>query len=199
MAREDSSETKCQEESTEQTACFLSAIHESQTVDNNFQFAAIPMGEMQNPISCSPILCRCAYLTPVMKSHILISFCVLAVSATFAIADDTPLAKHMEALDDSYKAIRKTEDPSKGAVLAREAQTHVVKSLSELPEMLSKMPDGPARAKAAASYRLMMGQLYIKLCEVELAFLDNKLDKVAELVDGIKDLKKKGHTEFMEE
>jgi hypothetical protein len=115
------------------------------------------------------------------------------------MADDSPLAKQMEALDDSYKAFRKTEDAAQGAVMAREAQTHVAKGLTHVPAMLAKMPEGPARAKAEASYRLMMGQLYVKLCEVEQAFLDNKLDKVAELVNDLKELKKKGHGEFMEE
>lgn len=134
-----------------------------------------------------------------MKSRFLLSCCAVLFSASLAIADDTPLAKEMEALDDSYKAFRKTEDAAQGAAKAREAQTHVAKGLTHIPEMLSKMPEGPARAKASAAYRLMMGQLYVKLCEVEQAFLDNKLDKVAELVNEIKDLKKKGHTEFMEE
>lgn len=105
----------------------------------------------------------------------------------------------MEALDDSYKAFRKTEDAAQGAVKAREAQTSVANGLTHLPEMLAKMPEGPPRAKAAAAYRHMMGQLYVKLCEVEQAFLENKLDKVAELVNEIKDLKKKGHNAFMEE
>lgn len=135
-----------------------------------------------------------------MKFNILLTFCAVVFSATMATAaEDSPLAKKMEALDESYKAFRKTEDAAKGAVMAREAQTQVAKGLSEIPEMISKMPEGPPRAKAAASYRMMMGQLYVKLCEVEQAFLDNKLDKVAELVNDIKELKKKGHNEFMEE
>ncbi len=105
----------------------------------------------------------------------------------------------MESLDDAYKAFRKTEDVVKGAAMAREAQTHVSKGLELLPGMVAKMPEGPARAKASASYRLAMGRLYVKLCEVEQAFLENKLDKVAELVNDLKDLKKTGHNEFMED
>lgn len=141
----------------------------------------------------------CASFGVTMKQKILLPLCALLFSASLAIADDSSLAKQMEAFDDSYKAFRKTEDAAQGAVKAREAQTHIAKGLLHVPEMLAKMPEGPARAKAEASYRLMMGQLYIKLCEVEQAFLDNKLDKVAELVNDLKDLKKKGHNEFMEE
>jgi len=114
-------------------------------------------------------------------------------------AEDPPLVKHMEQVDDAYKALRKTEDAAKGAELAREAQNAVVKTLGEIPTMISKMPDGPERAKAAATYRHMVGQLYVKLCEIEKAFLDNQLDRVAALVDEIKELKKQGHNEFMED
>ena len=121
-------------------------------------------------------------------------FCVTATAA-----EDPPLVGHMETLDDAYKALRKTEDAAKGAELAREAQNAAVKTLGEIPALVSKMPDGPARAKAAATYRHMVGQLYVKLCEIEKAFLDNQLDRVAALVDEIKELKKQGHNEFMED
>jgi Cytochrome b562 len=154
---------------------------------------------MQMPISGSPNRSIHAHLIATMKSRILHVFCAVLFSTSLAIAADTPLGKEMEAMDDAYKAFRKTEDATQGAAKAREAQTHVAKSLMHLPDMLSKMPEGPARAKASASYRMMMGQLYVKLCEVEQAFLDNKLDKVAELVNDLKELKKKGHSEFMEE
>lgn len=113
--------------------------------------------------------------------------------------DETPLGKQMEAFNDSYKAFRKETDPAKGAAQAREAQAAVVKGLAEMPSMLSKMPDGPAKAKAAVEYRKMMGKLYITLCEVEEAFLDGKIEKVAEIVASLKDMKKAGHEKFMEE
>lgn len=138
-------------------------------------------------------------MVPTMKLRIHLPLCAALLCVSSAWADDTPLAKQMEKMDDAYKAFRKTEDAAVGAAKAREAQAQVVKGLAELPAMLAKMPEGPARAKASASYRLMMGQLYVKLCEVEQAFLDNKLDRVEALVAEIKDLKKKGHNEFMEE
>ena len=135
-----------------------------------------------------------------MKHILLPALCIATLSlCTIASADDTPLAKQMEEMDDAYKAFRKTEDPAQGAALARDAQTALVKGLTEIPAMLAKMPEGPARAKAAASYRHMMGQLYVKLCEVEKAFLDNQTDRIAGLVEEIKELTKKGHNEFMEE
>lgn len=134
-----------------------------------------------------------------MKNRIFIPFCVALFYVSPVLADDTPLAKQMELLDDAYKAFRKTEDPAVGAEKAREAQAVVAKALLESPEMLAKMPESPVRAKASASYRLLTGQLYVKLCEVEQAFLEGRVEKVAELVNDIKELKKTGHNEFMED
>jgi soluble cytochrome b562 len=116
-----------------------------------------------------------------------------------ATADESPLALQMEAMNDAYKAFRKETDPAKGSALAREAQVAVAKGLSELPELVSKMPDGPDKAKASAEYRRMMGTLYVAMCEVEVAFLDGKVEKVAEIVEQLKDLKKTGHNKFMED
>jgi hypothetical protein len=68
-----------------------------------------------------------------------------------------------------------------------------------MPEMLTKMPEGPEKAKAAAEYRKMMGKVYVALCEVEEAFLDGKTDKVAEIANSLKDMKKAGHDKFVED
>ena len=125
--------------------------------------------------------------------------CAALMAAPVLRADDTPLGKQMEAMNDAYKAFRKETDPAKGAALAREAQEAVAKGFSELPEMLKKMPDGPDKAKAAAEYRKMMGKLYVALCEVEEAFLAGKIEDVAKIVESLKEMKKTGHDKFMED
>jgi hypothetical protein len=61
------------------------------------------------------------------------------------------------------------------------------------------MADGEAKSKATATYRKLMGQVFVALCEVEEAFLAKDLEKVATLVDTLKDLKKEGHDQFMDE
>jgi soluble cytochrome b562 len=114
-------------------------------------------------------------------------------------AEDTPLGSQMESLNDAYKALRKETDPAKGAAHAREAQQAVLKGLAEMPEMLSKMADGPEKAKAAAVYRKMMGQLYVLFCDVETSFLEGKTEEVAKHVESIKELKKAGHEKFIED
>lgn len=136
-----------------------------------------------------------------MKNRLILMSClaclVLPVSA--AEKKETPLGKQMETFNDAFKAFRKETDPAKGAALAREAQQAVAKGLGELPEMLTKMPDGPEKAKAAAEYRRMLGKVYVSLCEVEEAFLAGKIDEVAKISASLRDMKKAGHDKFMEE
>lgn len=116
-----------------------------------------------------------------------------------SMADDTPLAKQMEVMNDAYKAMRREEDPAKGAALAREAQDAMVKAITETPELVKGMPEGPEKAKASAEYRKMMGGLISTLASMEIAFLDKDLAKVKEIVESMRDIKKEGHDKFMEE
>lgn len=135
-----------------------------------------------------------------MKTRSILLSCALCLTLPLhAEEKETPLGKQMESFNDAFKAFRKESDPAKGAALARDAQTAVAKGLMELPAMLEKMPDGPAKAKAAAEYRKMMGKVYVALCEVEEAFLAGKTDKVAEIANSLKDMKKAGHDKFIED
>ena len=112
---------------------------------------------------------------------------------------ESPLARQMSELDDAYKALKKETDPEKGAAVARVAQQALVLGLAELPEMLKKMPDGPAKAAAAAEYRKLMGQSYVVFCEIEQAFLAGKIDQIEGLIENLKAIKKMGHQKFIED
>jgi soluble cytochrome b562 len=116
-----------------------------------------------------------------------------------ANADDTPLAKQMEILNDAYKAIKKEQDPAKGAAFAKEAQDAMTKAIVELPEMVKAMPEGPDKAKASAEYRKMMGTLISALADMELAFHNKDLEKVKTIVEQLRESKKQGHDKFMDE
>ena len=124
---------------------------------------------------------------------------LMFVQPGMAEDDETALGKQMEAMNDAYKAMRREEDPAKGAALAREAQDAMVKAIVEVPELVKAMPDGPDKAKASAEYRKMMGGLIATLADMEIAFLSNDLAKVKEIVESMRDMKKKGHKQFMEE
>lgn len=111
--------------------------------------------------------------------------------------DQTELGKHMEAMNDAFKALRRETDAVKGAVQAREAEAAVLKGMAEVPELIKEMPESPEKAKALVTYRKMTGKLYVTFCEVEEAFLGGKIEDVAKIVDSLKELKKEGHQKFM--
>lgn len=130
--------------------------------------------------------------------HILAGFAASLMFVLPTMADDTELAKQMEAMNDAYKAMRRETDPAKGAALAREAQDAMVKAISETPELVKGMPEAE-QPKASAEYRKMMGMLISTLADMELAFLDGDMAKVKEIVTKMRESKKEGHDKFMEE
>ena len=135
-----------------------------------------------------------------MKNSLLLLCCAACLTLPASAKEkQSPLGKQMEALNDAFKAIRKEKDPAKGAALARDAQQAALRSLAEVPPMLDKMPKGPEREKATAEFHRMVGEVYVTTCEIEEAFLNRKIDRVAELAAKLKDLKKSGHDKFMEE
>lgn len=137
-----------------------------------------------------------------MKIQWMLFACLMGVSLPLVAEDDepeSPLARQMSELDDAYKALKKETDPEKGAASARVAQQALILGLAELPEMLKKMPDGPAKATAAAEYRKLMGQCYVIFCEIEQAFLAGKVDQVMGLIENLKAVKKTGHQKFIED
>lgn len=113
--------------------------------------------------------------------------------------EDSPMAKEMEVIDDAYKALRRTDDAAEGVKLAQEAQGGVLKAITMTPEFIEAggHPDG--KEKAMVAYKKQMAQLYIIFCDIEAAFLAKDMDKVQELIQPLKDSKKKGHNEFMED
>lgn len=125
----------------------------------------------------------------------------LALSPIAAQAEGpaTKLSADMKAINTPFKALSNEHDPAKGAALAREAQQGVLKAAAAVPATINEMADPEARAAAAAEYRLMIGKLFVALCEVEQAFLAKDLPKVATLIDGIKAMKKAGHAKFVKE
>ena len=137
-----------------------------------------------------------------MKIQSMLFACLMGMSLPLCAEGDkpeSPLARQMSELDDAYKALKKETDPEKGAAAARVAQQALVLGLAELPEMLKKMPDGPAKAAAAAEYRKLMGQSYVVFCEIEQAFLAGKIDQIEGLIENLKAIKKMGHQKFIEE
>ncbi len=136
-----------------------------------------------------------------MKKHMILLGFALGLMLVPAQADEehTPLGNQMESLDDAFKGFRRETDAKKGATEARAAQVAVLKSAMEVPELVKAMPDGPEKDVAANDYRMMMGKLYLAFVEVEKAFLKSDLEAVTSIVDTLKEMKKEGHTKFIDE
>jgi len=134
-----------------------------------------------------------------MNTRLIILACAAGFLAPISAAEDTPLAKQMETINDSSKAMSKETDPAKSAAQAREAQQALLKAMNETPELVAKMPEGRAKVLAAAEYRKMIGQALVAMCEMEVAILNGKTDEVEKIAAALKDLKKAGHDKFMEE
>ena len=122
-----------------------------------------------------------------------------ALVMTTPLRADSPLGEQMEKVDSAYKRLKKTTDAAEGVKEARDGQAAVIKAIELVPEMISKVPAGADKDKALAEYKAMMGELYVRFCRLELAFLSGKNDEVTKILDDMKGLKKQGHGQFIEE
>lgn len=113
-------------------------------------------------------------------------------------ADDTPLAEEMDTISGSLKGLRKAETTADKVALVQKAQTAALNSLKYLPMIFKDIKDDAEKAKATADYKMMSGQLYVKLCALEIAYLAGDEDKADEIKGQLKDLKKEGHNKYTE-
>ena len=119
--------------------------------------------------------------------------------AAQAAGEEPKLIQLMEEFDTAYRGFRRETDAEKALPIVREGQVAFLQSMAMLPPMVEKMPDGPAKAKAAATYRMMMAEVYLMLAKLELAFIEGDMDAVAEHVGAIRAARRTGHDQFMEE
>jgi hypothetical protein len=113
-------------------------------------------------------------------------------------AEQKELVAVMETIDEAYKGLRRAEGVE-GVKLAREAQVNTLKALAFVPEMAGKMPEGTAKDLALADYRRLLGLLYVKFVEMERAHLEGKADAVETIRNELKELRKEGHNNHIED
>lgn len=113
--------------------------------------------------------------------------------------DETPLAEEMSLLSKSLKRLRRAETVEDKVTLVHNAQKATIKSLEYLPAIFADVSDPAEKAKATADYKRLMGVTYVKLCELEMAYLEGDEEKADELRDALKDVKKEGHQKYEDE
>ena len=137
-------------------------------------------------------------------SVILLSGLVLATppGVQSARADDTPLAKQMEEMQDHLKKLRKSiKTPAENAASLEsldKLQLATVASKNLVPAKAATLPEAE-RAKFVAGYRKEMVGLLEHLCKIEVALVDNDTAKAAELFKGLKKIEDDGHEKYSDE
>lgn len=124
---------------------------------------------------------------------------IIALGAPVSVqADDTPLAEQMDTLSGSLKRLRRVETNAERVELVKEAQKATMKSLEYLPEIFKDIADEKEKANATADYKMLVGQTFVKLCELEMAYLADDAERADKIKDELKDLKKEGHDKYTE-
>ena len=131
-----------------------------------------------------------------IKTLALVSAMGMGMLAPVSADDETPLGKEMEIISGSLKKLRKAETTEEKVALLHAAQSATVKGLSYLPVIFKDIKDEEEKKKATADYKKMTGELYVKLCELEMAYLDGDEAKADEIKTQLKDLKKEGHRKY---
>ncbi len=140
-----------------------------------------------------------ACIRPRMKK-LLISVFALGLFVTAPTqAQDSPLAEQMDLMNDSYKMIRRNAEPEKNVEYARIAQDAMLKAIMITPEFVETGGHPGPKDVAMAIFRKQVGELFVLWCDMEIALLAEDEEQVAAIIELMKESKKAGHDEFMEE
>ena len=116
-------------------------------------------------------------------------------------ADETEMEKGMGEVSDSLKQLRKIDkgDHAAAAALVRKAHIALSKTMLYVPIVVKEMKDGVEKDKALADSRMILGQSYVALCELELAYLEGDDAKIKAAADKVKATKKDGHKKYTDD
>lgn len=116
-------------------------------------------------------------------------------------ADDTPLAKSMEAINDSYKELRKalrTPDAGQKAQylkLVAAIRVEAVKGKDLVPAKIEEL-SGAEKTTELAAYKKSMDDFIASLDELTKLINDEKWDEVNASVRNLNSQKSDGHDRF---
>lgn len=107
----------------------------------------------------------------------------------------------MEESSTALKTLRKMDpnDWAAGAEAARKAADGIRKGMEYDPALAKDMKEGDKKIMFLAKYRRAMGESYVLLCELELAYLEKDKEKVDAVIAKVKESRKLGHREYKED
>jgi hypothetical protein len=122
-----------------------------------------------------------------------------ALAASLAVADDTPLAKEMTAMNKALRALKKTaNDPAQKAAnlaVVDKMKANVAAGQKLEPE---KTKEQPAAEKTAylEKFKQQMVELDKSLGELRAAIEKGDNDAIAKTFEKLSEIKEKGHKDF---
>lgn len=113
------------------------------------------------------------------------------------------LEEAMDLMSGALKGLRRLKkDPerwTKSAAKVAEGSAALIAAMKMVPRQIKELPEGPAKVKALADSRRLMGLSLAGLAELELAFLAKDEEKVDAALDKLKELKAEGHEKYNRE
>lgn len=110
------------------------------------------------------------------------------------------LEEAMDEMSGALKSLRRLKrDPdkwNKSAAKVAEGAKACIAAMSMVPKQVAQMPAGPAKTKALADVRRLMGLTLAGYAELELAFLAKDQEKVDAAMEKLKELKATGHEAY---
>ena len=110
------------------------------------------------------------------------------------------MAEAMDAMSGSLKLLRRLKrDPdrwTKSAAMVAKGSSVVISAMRMIPREIQDLPDGPAKLKALADSRRLMGLTLAGYGRLELAFLAESEEQVEEALDFLKEIKAESHEKY---
>lgn len=110
------------------------------------------------------------------------------------------MAEAMDAMSGSLKLLRRLKrDPdrwTKSAAMVAKGSSVVISAMRMIPREIQALPDGPAKLKALADSRRLMGLTLAGYGRLELAFLAESEEQVEEALDFLKEIKAESHEKY---
>ncbi|HAO97192.1 MAG TPA: hypothetical protein DCQ96_14115 [Verrucomicrobiales bacterium] len=110
------------------------------------------------------------------------------------------MAEAMDAMSGSLKLLRRLKrDPdrwAKSAAMVAKGSSVVISAMRMIPRKIQDLPDGPAKLKALADSRRLMGLTLAGYGRLELAFLAESEEQVEEALDFLKEIKAESHEKY---
>ena len=110
------------------------------------------------------------------------------------------MAEAMDAMSGSLKLLRRLErDPdrwTKSAAMVAKGSSVVIAAMRMIPQKIQDLPDGPAKLKAFADSRRLMGLTLAGYGRLKLAFLAESEEQVEDALDFLKEIKAESHEKY---